>query len=108
MASATIRTRFDSGGQVRLEPTSRGVDEALARLGAIMAQAHFDGTWQLMKICTANNCGMVFFDDSKKHSRKWCSTKCGSRSTSLSYRRRHLEEVRKSERNNAYRRRHFL
>ncbi len=107
MTAATIRTRFGAGGRIRLEPSPRGLDGALARLCGILAAAQLEGTWQRLKVCGARNCGAAFFDDSKNHSRKWCSKRCCSRSTSLAHRRRHPERVRKAERGNAYMRREF-
>ncbi len=104
MATATIRARFGSGRRIRLEPAPGGLDGALARLCAILAKAQFVGTWLRLKICGAPNCGAAFFDDSKNHSRRWCSTRCCSRVTSMNFRRRNLEEVRERERLAAYRR----
>ena len=106
MAAATIRARFGTGGRVRLEPATAGLDGALARFCGLLAKAQFDGTWLCLKICGARNCGAAFFDDSRNHSRKWCSKRCCNRVTSMNFRRRHLDEVRKLERLNAYRRRY--
>ncbi len=105
MAVATMRARFGTGGRIRLEPASGGLDGALARLCALLAEAQFGGTGRRLKICGARNCGAAFFDDSKNRARKWCSPRCGSRVTSMNFRRRNLEEVRKRERLNVYRRR---
>ncbi len=105
MAAATIRARFGTGGRIRLEAASGGLNGALARLCGLIAEAQFEGTWQRLKICRAHNCGAAFFDDSRNRARKWCSPRCCSRVTSMSFRRRNLEEVRERERLNVYRRR---
>ncbi len=99
MAAATIRTRFGASGRIRFEPAPGGLDGALARLCGILVEAHLEGIWQRMKICGARGCGAAFFDDSKNHSRKWCSPRCSSRTTSSAFLSRNLETERKRERN---------
>ncbi len=104
-AAATIRVRFGAEGRARLEPAADGLDAALARLCGIVAAAQFEGTWRRMKICVGKSCGAVFFDFSKNLSGKWCSPRCGSRSSSLNYRRRNLARIRDQDRRDAYYRR---
>ncbi len=98
MAAATIRARFGSGGRIRLEPAPGGLDGALARFCGLLAEAQLEGTWLRLKICAARGCGATFFDDSKNHSRKWCSTRCCNRVTSMNFRRRNLAKERRRER----------
>ena len=89
-ARAHVGLRFDSGGEVRLEPAARGVDAALGRLLAIAASAMADGTWTRLKACLADDCHWAFYDHARNHSRHWCSMAvCGNRTKARTYRQRH-------------------
>ena len=89
-ARAHVGLRFDSGGEVRLEPAVRGVDAALGRLVAIAASAMADGTWTRLKACRADDCHWAFYDHARNHSRHWCSMAvCGNRTKARTYRLRH-------------------
>jgi predicted RNA-binding Zn ribbon-like protein len=89
-ARAQVGLRFDSGGEVRLEPAARGVDAALGRLLAIAASAMADGTWARLKACRADDCQSAFYDHARNRSRQWCSMAvCGNRTKARTYRRRH-------------------
>jgi predicted RNA-binding Zn ribbon-like protein len=89
-ARADLGLRFDPGGEVRLEPSARGVDAALGRLLAIAASAMVDGTWARLKACRADDCQWAFYDHARNHSRHWCSMAvCGNRTKARVYRQRH-------------------
>ena len=89
-ARAHVGLRFDSGGEVRLEPAARGVDAALGRILAIAASAMADGTWTRLKACRADDCHWAFYDHARNHSRHLCSMAvCGNRTKARNYRRRH-------------------
>jgi predicted RNA-binding Zn ribbon-like protein len=66
--------------------------ERTSELGYVMAQFHLlAATQQLdrMKMCAADECEWIFFDQSKPANRRWCSsTRCGNRSKTRSYRER--------------------
>lgn len=66
-----------------------GVRGALANILATVARAAADGSWQRMKSCGAPDCGWVFYDHSKPHNARWCSTAgCGNRMKTRAYRNR--------------------
>jgi predicted RNA-binding Zn ribbon-like protein len=89
-ARAHVGLRFDSGGEVRIEPAARGVDAALGRLLAIAASAMADGTWTRLKACRADDCHWAFYDHARNHSRHWCSMAvCGNRTKARTYWQRH-------------------
>ena len=89
-ARAGLGLRFDSGGEVRLEPAARGVDAALGRLLAIAASAMAEGTWARLKACRADDCQWAFYDHARNRSRHWCSMAvCGNRTKARTYRQRH-------------------
>jgi predicted RNA-binding Zn ribbon-like protein len=81
-------------GEVTLQPV-----EGTSGLGQVMAQFHtLAATQQLdrLKMCASDECGWIFFDQSKPANRRWCSSvRCGNRSKTRSYRerRRINEEV---------------
>ena len=55
-----------------LQPRSEGVDGALARLLAVVADARADGSWERMKACAHDPCAWAFYDQSKNRSKRWC------------------------------------
>jgi predicted RNA-binding Zn ribbon-like protein len=73
--------------EVTLQPV-----EGTSGLGQVMAQFHtLAATQQLdrLKMCASDECGWIFFDQSKPANRRWCSsTRCGNRSKTRSYRER--------------------
>lgn len=77
------------GGTPGIVPVPAGVRGALARLLADLVVAECRGTWPRLKICPADDCAWVFYDQSKNLSRRWCSMGvCGNRTKVRSYRAR--------------------
>jgi predicted RNA-binding Zn ribbon-like protein len=78
--------KVDNAG-VALRPVER-----TSELGYVMAQFHLlAATQQLdrIKMCAADECEWIFFDQSKPANRRWCSsTRCGNRAKTRSYRER--------------------
>ena len=74
----------------RLTPrTSHPVDDALARLLAVVAAAVAAGTWDRMKVCRQTGCRWAYYDESRNRSRAWCSMEtCGNRAKARSFRKR--------------------
>ncbi|HEU4448395.1 MAG TPA: CGNR zinc finger domain-containing protein [Gaiellaceae bacterium] len=88
---ARLRLVFDPQGRATLEPGARGVDGALGRVLAIVADAMVDGTWGRLKACRADGCRWAFYDHARNRSRHWCSMAvCGNRTKAREYRRRHV------------------
>ena len=86
---ARLELRFTPDGTARPEPARGGVDGALGRLLAIVAQAQGDGTWQRLKSCPADDCRWAFYDRSRNRSAVWCNMAiCGNRAKVRSYRER--------------------
>jgi predicted RNA-binding Zn ribbon-like protein len=89
----TLRVDFSNGGP-RLEPVDGGVPGALARLAAAVVMAHWDGSWERLKVCPADDCLWAFYDTSKNRSRTWCSMRvCGNRTKTRTYRSRHRAQT---------------
>lgn len=87
---AKLRLGFGPDGVARPAPDAEGVDGALGRLLAVVAEAQADGTWSRLKACPAETCRYAFYDRSKNRSAVWCDMGvCGNRAKVRSYRERH-------------------
>jgi predicted RNA-binding Zn ribbon-like protein len=77
-------------GVPKLAPTDTGPLGGLAMVAAAIARAAAEGTWDRIKICPADDCQVTFYDESRNHSRTWCSMRvCGNRTKTRVYRARH-------------------
>ena len=85
VSDTRYRLTFDTDGAPRFEPTSSGVDGALARLLAIVTVAWNSGEWQHFKACADPTCGAAFFG--ANHRSKWCTRRCGDRMRARHFRR---------------------
>ena len=86
---AGLRLRFHAGGCAEFEPDATGVDGALARLLAIVAEARVEGEWDRLKACAEHTCEWAFYDKSKNRSKKWCRMEaCGNVNKARAYRQR--------------------
>jgi len=86
---ARLTLRFTGVDETTLEPAASGVDGALGRLLAIVAQAIEDGTWQRLKVCPADTCQWAFYDASRNRSAVWCDMRvCGNRAKVRGFRER--------------------
>ena len=84
-----LHVGFDEGAPT-LVPVGSGVAGGVARILAAVAQSSFDGSWERIKICPADDCRVAFYDESRNRSRAWCSMEvCGNRTKTRVYRARH-------------------
>jgi hypothetical protein len=80
-------------GTIRIE-LSAGVPVLTAgdALGAVLAAAArlaVLGYWDRIKICSAHDCRLAFYDRSRNRSRTWCSMRvCGNREKARNWRER--------------------
>lgn len=89
---APLAVRFERG-EPQLEPLASGADAIAARLVAIAQAAFADGTWQRLKVCSADDCRWAFFDTSKNRGGAWCSMAgCGNRAKARAFRQRHARK----------------
>jgi predicted RNA-binding Zn ribbon-like protein len=89
--AASLKTRFDVGadGLIRLAPGGSGVRAPLADILLIAAMSAAEGTWERLKVCSADGCQWAFYDRSPTRNGCWCSMQiCGSRAKSRAYRNR--------------------
>ncbi len=84
-----VRVRFGAGADPALEPAAGGVDGALARLLAIVAESVAGGSWERLKACPREECEWAFFDRSKNRSGRWCRMEeCGNLAKARAFRER--------------------
>ena len=70
-------------------PTATGFSGALGRLVGDVHEAMHDGTWDRLKICSADTCLWAYYDRSKNSHSRWCSSAvCGNRDKVRRYRAR--------------------
>jgi predicted RNA-binding Zn ribbon-like protein len=89
--ATAMRAKFDvdTDGRIAVVAAGAGTAAALTRLLLIGAEAASAGTWQRLKVCSADDCQWAFYDRSPTHSGCWCSMQiCGSRAKSRAYRSR--------------------
>ncbi|WP_215548200.1 CGNR zinc finger domain-containing protein [Amycolatopsis sp. CA-230715] len=86
-ASAAIEVRVDTDGPAFATTSATGaVLGAAARLAVL-------GLWDRVKICPADDCRWAFYDQSRNHSRTWCSMRvCGNREKARAWRERAAAE----------------
>lgn len=86
---ARLTVRFTGSDETRLQPEAEGIDAALGRLLAIVAEAIDDGTWERLKACPAETCQWAFYDSSRNRSAVWCDMRvCGNRAKVRGFRER--------------------
>ncbi|WP_344428149.1 CGNR zinc finger domain-containing protein [Amycolatopsis minnesotensis] len=87
-ASAAIEVRVNADGPVFTTTSATGaVLSAAARLSVL-------GLWDRVKICPADDCRWAFYDQSRNHSRTWCSMQsCGNREKARAWRERAAAEA---------------
>jgi predicted RNA-binding Zn ribbon-like protein len=80
----------DGGGvEIDLEPAD-SVGVLVGQLLGIALRARLEGTWDRLKICTADDCRWAFFDSSRNRGGHWCSMElCGNREKNRRYRASH-------------------
>ena len=86
---AKVGLAFDASGRASVAPAAAGVDGALGRILAIVADAQADGTWERMKACPWETCKWAFYDATKNRSGVWCNMAvCGNRAKARAHRER--------------------
>ena len=86
-AALPLRLVLDADGP-GLVPVHGGVRGALSRLLVAVNQAVTAGTWDRLKICSADDCRWAYLDQTKNRSRAWCEWGCGNKAKTRAYRAR--------------------
>lgn len=84
-----LHARLDDRGEFDLVGAQEGARGALADILARVVLAAARGSWSRVKMCSAPDCQVVFYDKSKARTSRWCSTTgCGNRVKTRTYRAR--------------------
>jgi predicted RNA-binding Zn ribbon-like protein len=87
-SGAGVEVRFGPAGP-EFVSHDRDVAGALGLLLALVARAMLDGSWQRLKVCPGEDCGWMFYDNSRNQSGRWCSMSvCGGREKAKAHYRR--------------------
>jgi len=76
----------------RIEFVARegGLDWLLAAVARSGADIIAEGAHARLRLCANPQCGLLFYDDSRTHRRRWCSMAvCGNRSKVAAFARKH-------------------
>ena len=84
---ARVQLRIGPGGVPRVDALAKSLDDAFGRWLAILLNAHAEGTLGRLKICPNPACGILYYDDSRSHARRWCTKRCGDALRARAYRR---------------------
>lgn len=63
-------------------------DTAVAQLLALLHRTMTSGTFHRVRVCRRPTCGWVYYDGSKNHSGRWCSSECSDLMRTHAYRAR--------------------
>ncbi len=64
---------------VRIASPDRTFDGAFGKIVSLVINCYFAGQWKRFKTCANDECGKVFYDDSRSGARKWCGRRCGDK-----------------------------
>jgi len=88
-AAMPARIAAAADGSIQVIAAGPGSQAGLTELLLIAAEAQTLGTWDRLKVCSADDCQWAFYDGSPTRSGCWCSMQiCGSRAKSRAYRQR--------------------
>ncbi|MGH3314788.1 MAG: CGNR zinc finger domain-containing protein [Nocardioidaceae bacterium] len=84
-----LRVELDAAGGPRLTAPGNGVDQAIGEISAAALRTALTGEWWRLRICSADDCRWVFYDQSKPGRGRYCAPdSCGNRVKTRAYRRR--------------------
>jgi len=86
---APLHVELDATEGPRLTHAAEGVDQALGHICAAALRTAFTGEWWRLRVCAADDCHWVFFDQSKPGRGRYCAPDtCGNRVKTRAYRQR--------------------
>lgn len=80
----------DRGWEIEFVAREGGLEWLLAAVARSAAEIIAEGAHARLRLCANPRCGLLFYDTSRTHRRRWCSmTVCGNRSKVAAFVRRH-------------------
>lgn len=92
LSKAKLRRVIQAGHDYHLElvPETRNWEWVMAEVVASFAEFMVQEATERLKVCENPNCGWLFYDESKSHTRRWCSdSSCGNLLKVRRFRERH-------------------
>jgi CGNR zinc finger/Putative stress-induced transcription regulator len=84
-----LQLRLDAQDGPRIASTDTGVDHAIAQICAAALRTSLTGEWWRLRVCAADDCQWVFYDQSRPGRGRYCAPDtCGNRVKTRAYRRR--------------------
>jgi CGNR zinc finger/Putative stress-induced transcription regulator len=84
-----LRVELDAADGPRLTSPGNGVDQAIGEVSAAALRTALTGEWWRLRVCSADDCRWVFYDQSKPGRGRYCAPdSCGNRVKTRAYRRR--------------------
>lgn len=85
----------DRDWKIEFVPREGGLEWLLAAVARSAADVIAEGPQARLRLCANPRCGLLFYDTSRTHRRRWCSmTVCGNRSKVAAFARRHASSNR--------------
>jgi predicted RNA-binding Zn ribbon-like protein len=79
-----------SGWRIEFVARESGLDWLLAAVARSGAEILAEGSRANLRLCANPHCGLLFYDTSRTHRRRWCSMAvCGNRSKVAAFARKH-------------------
>jgi predicted RNA-binding Zn ribbon-like protein len=80
----------DKAWEIQFVASESGLEWLLAAVARSAAEIIAEGPRARLRLCANPRCGLLFYDTSRTHRRRWCSmTVCGNRHKVAAFARRH-------------------
>jgi predicted RNA-binding Zn ribbon-like protein len=80
----------DKDWEIQFVASESGLEWLLAAVARSAAEIIAEGPRARLRLCANPSCGLLFYDTSRTHRRRWCSmTVCGNRHKVAAFARRH-------------------
>lgn len=95
LEAVPVRLSVDSEGIPGLHPAGTGVAGFFGELVVAVLEAQAANQWIRVKVCPVEDCQVIYYDQSKNQSRRWCSMAvCGNRAKTRTYYKRQTSAAR--------------
>ena len=89
LQAVPVQIEVDASDGPRLSVPREGVDRAMGEITAAALRTALTGEWWRLRVCAADDCQWVFYDESRPGRGRYCSPdSCGNRVKTRAYRRR--------------------
>lgn len=90
--AVSLQVEIDADEGPRLTTPDEGIRRAIGQLCAAAVRIAVSGEWWRLRVCAADDCQLVFYDQSRPGRGRYCSPySCGNRVKTRAYRQRKTE-----------------